>query len=158
MTLSVDEKNEFFSVQISKGWIKNVPMTKWTELAPYWKDICKAFFEVLDENDFKLFTATFKRPKGFVASSQYWRWSIQSPARFPLSDARFFISKLLEEEYFANSISEFNQKNQKNWLEERNIATLGGYVYSFYYTLKPVLKEVGKGPKVRIKPRIATDS
>lgn len=152
------KKFESFSVQTDNGPVKNVPMIHWKELVPYWKNICKAFLEVLSENDFKPYTATFKRPKGFVASSQYWRLSMRNPARFPLSDARFFIAKLQEKECFTNSINEFNQKIQKSWLEEKNIAVLGGYLYSFYYTLKPVLKVVGEGSKASIKPMIAPDS
>jgi len=141
-----------FSVQTIKGTVEKVPVIRWKELVPYWENICRAIFEVLIENDFRPYTATFKRPKGFVASSSYWRKSLENPKRFPLSEARFFIYKLLEKPYFTNSIKEFNQKIHKNWLEEKNIATLGGYIYSFYYTLRPVLEVVGEGTKASIKP------
>ena len=79
---------------------------------------------------------------------------MKNPKRFPLSEARFFMYKLLEKPDFTNSIKEFNKKIQKNWLEEKNIAILGGYIYSFYYTLRPVLEVVGEGTKASIKPVI----
>jgi hypothetical protein len=66
--------------------------------------------------------------------------------------------KLLEKPYFTNSIKEFNKKIQKDWLQEKNIAILGGYVYSFYYTLRPVLEVVGEDTKARIKPMIGKKS
>ena len=89
-----------------------------------------------------------------MASSSYWNLSLKNPKRFSLSEARFFMYKLQEKPYFTNSIRQFNQRIQKNWLEEKNIAILGGYIYSFYYTLKPVLKVVGEGTKASIKPII----
>jgi hypothetical protein len=149
---------ETFSVQTMAGKVKKVPVIRWKELVPYWERICRAFFEVLIENDFKPYTATLKRPKGFVASNSYWKVSVKNPKRLPLSEARFFIYKLQEKPYFTDSIKEFNKKIQKNWLEEKNIAILGGYVYSFYYTLKPVLKVVGEGTKASIKPIIVESS
>ena len=145
---------ETFSVKTIAGKVEDVPVTGWKELVPYWESICRAIFEVLFENDFKPYTATLKRPKGFVASSNYWNLSLKNPKRFPLSEARFFMYKLQEKPHFTNSIRQFNQRIQKNWLEEKNIAILGGYIYSFYYTLKPVLKVVGKGTKASIKPII----
>jgi hypothetical protein len=120
----------------------------------YWPDICRAFFEVLLENDFQPYTATLKRPKGFVASCDYWKMSNKSPKRVPLSDARCFIYKLLEKPCFTNSIRQFNQKTKKDWLAEKNVAILGGYLYSFYYTLKPVLKTVKKENGIYLKPKI----
>lgn len=149
---------ETFSVQTMAGKVEKVPVTGWKELVPYWESICRALFEVLIENDFKPYTATLKRPKGFVASNSYWKVSVKNPKRLPLSEARFFIYKLQEKPYFTDSIKEFNKKIQKNWLEEKNIAILGGYVYSFYYTLKPVLKVVGEGTKAIIKPIIVESS
>ena len=143
---------ETFSVQTTAGRVEKVPITGWKDLVPYWECICRAILEVLIENDFKPYTATLRKPKGFVASNSYWRLSLKNPKRFPLPEARFFLYKLLEKPYFTNSIREFNKKIQKNWLEEKNIATLGGHVYSFYYTLRPVLEVVGHGSASSIKP------
>jgi hypothetical protein len=148
------QPTETFSAQTVAGKVEKVPVTGWKDLVPYWASIARAFFEVLIENDFKPYTATLRRPKGFVASSSYWNLSLKDPKRFPLSEARFFMYKLQEKPCFTNSIRQFNQRIQKNWLEEKNIAILGGYIYSFYYTLKPVLKVVGKGTKASIKPII----
>jgi hypothetical protein len=134
--------------------VKEVPMIRWKELVPYWAAICRAIFEVLIENDFHPYTATLKRPKGFVASSKYWEKSLENPTKIPLSDARYFVFKLKEKQYFVKAIQEFNKKIQKNWLEEKNIHILGGYLYSFYYTLKPVLKVERKGKKNYLKPVI----
>ena len=80
--------------------------------------------------------------------------SLKNLARIPLSDARYFIFKLKEKPYFVKTIQEFNEKVHKNWLEEKNIHILGGYLYSFYYTLKPVLKIERKGKKNYLKPVI----
>lgn len=149
---------ETFSVQTVAGKVEKVPVTGWKDLVPYWESICRAIFEVLMENDFKPYTATLKRPGGFVASNSYWKVSLKNPKRFPLTEARFFLYKLLEKPYFTNSIKEFNKKIRKDWLQEKNIAILGGYVYSFYYTLRPVLEAVGEDTKARIKPMIGKKS
>jgi hypothetical protein len=108
------QTKEMFSVETSYGIVEKVPVVTWKELIPYWEDICRAIFEVLIENEFQPYTATLKRPAGFVASSFYWRISIKNPNRFPLSEARYFIYKLQEKPYFADSIREFNKKSQKN--------------------------------------------
>ena len=136
------------------GVVENVPMVTWKELFPYWQSICRAIFEVLMENDFSPYAATLKRTDGFVASSYYWKKSLKDPMKIPLSEAKYFIYKLEEKQYFLDSIREFNQKTQTNWLEERNIATLGGYLYSFFYVLKPVLRTVKKGTNNYLKPII----
>jgi hypothetical protein len=81
---------ETFSVQTIAGKVEKVPVTGWKDLVPYWESICRAIFEVLMENDFKPYTATLKRPRGFVASNSYWRLSLKNPKRFPLTEARFF--------------------------------------------------------------------
>lgn len=84
--------------------------------------------------------------------------SLKNPTKVPLSEARYFIYKLEEKPYFSDSIRRFNQKTQTNWLEEKNIAILGGYLYSFFYTLKPVLKTVRKGTESYLKPTIRKQS
>jgi hypothetical protein len=148
------QTRETFSVQTNYGVVEKVPVTQWKELVPCWRAICRAIFEVLIENDFHPYTTTLKRPKGFVASSHYWKISLKNPTKVPLSEARYFIYKLEEKPYFSDSIKRFNQKTQTNWLEEKNIAILGGYLYSFFYTLKPVLKTVRKGTESYLKPNI----
>lgn len=150
--------NEIFSVQTSAGKVENVPITGWKELVPFWENICRAIFEVLIENDFKPYTATLKRPKGFVASNSYWILSSKIPKKFPLTEARYFLYKLLEKPYFRDSIKKFNKGIRRNWLDEKNIDILGGYVYSFYYTLKPVLETIGEGNNARIKPMMVKKS
>jgi len=84
---------ETYSVATSDGIVEKVPIIRWKEFIPYWQPVCRAIFEVLIENDFHPYSATLKRPKGFVASSEYWKRSIKDPAEFPLSEARFFIYK-----------------------------------------------------------------
>jgi len=148
------KRKSFLSIKTNYGIISNVPVIQWEELVPYWSAICKAIFEVLIENDFNPYTATFKRPKGFVASSHYWKESLRNPKKFPLSEARYFVYKLKEKPDFTDSIQRFNQGINANWLEETNINILGGYLYSFYYTLKPVLRKVKKGRKNYLKPVI----
>jgi len=142
------------SVKTSYGTVEKVPVISWKELVPYWHDICRAIFEVLIENDFHPYYATLKRPDGFVASSYYWKKSQKDPGKFPLSEARFFIYKLQEKPYFVNSIREFNRKTHTDWLDEKNIVILGGYLYSFFFTLKPVLKAVKKKSKSYLKPKM----
>ena len=154
MKIDDQQIGEAFSVQTSYGVVEKVPVIRWKELVPYWRSICRAIFEVLIENDFRPYTATLKRPEGFVASSYYWKISLKNPTKFPLSEARYFIYKLEEKTYFSDSIRRFNQKTGTNWLEEKNIAVLGGYLYSFFHTLKPVLKPVKKGTESFLKPNV----
>lgn len=146
--------NEFFSLNIKYGLIENIPTTSWKELTSYWPAICKAIFEVLIENDFYPYTATLKRPKGFVASSYYWTISLKNPKKFPLSEAKYFIFRLEEKSYFIDAIRNFNMKTNTDWLNQNNIDTLGGYLYSFYDTLKPVLKKDQKDGEEFIRPII----
>jgi hypothetical protein len=143
-----------FSVQTKYGAVESVPVIGWEALIPYWPSICRAIFEVLIENDFYPYAATLKRPDGFVASKYYWEISLNDPIKVPLSEAKFFIYKIKEKTFFLSSIREFNQKTRTNWLEEENIATLGGYLNSFFFALKPVLKAVGKGRAHYLKPLI----
>lgn len=146
------QTKETFRVETKYGIIDRVPMTPWKDLVPYWEGICRAIFEVLSENDFYPYTATLKRPKGFVASKIYWDKSRGSQKRIPLADARYFIYKLKEKPEFVDAIMRFNKKSGKNWLGESNIAVLGGYLHSFCLTLMPILKVVQKGKMNCLKP------
>ena len=145
---------ETFTVKTQYGEVENVPMTTWNELAPYWQPICRAIFEVLIENEFAPYSATIKRPDGFVASNYYWKKSLKDPVAVPLSEAKYFMYKLKEKQFFLDSINEFNQKIRANWLEESNIAVFGGYLCSFCYVLRPALKTVKKGDKNYLKPKL----
>ena len=156
--VKVNQRKKSFQVQTSYGIIKGVPVIDWPELIPYWENICRAIFEVLVENDFQPYTATLKRPKGFVAYIEYWKKSSRNPKKVPLSEARYFIYKLKEKPYFTESVKEFNQKNQKDWLAEKNIAILGGYLYSFYYTLRPVLEAVQTQNGTFLKPKMSREN
>jgi len=147
------EIKETFSVKTKYGAVENVPVIGWKALFPYWQTICRAIFEVLIENDFSPYAATLKRPDGFVASRYYWEISLNNPTKVPLSEAKYFIYKI-KEKTFLDSIREFNQKTQTNWLEEKNIATLGGYLNSFFFILKPVLRTVRMGKANCLKPII----
>jgi hypothetical protein len=98
---------------------------------------------------------TLKKPDGFVASSHYWEISRRNPERFPLREARYFIYKLEEKAYFCDAIRKFNEKTRTNWLEESNLAILGGYLCSFWYALKPALTVVMKGSDEYLRPKIA---
>lgn len=146
------KKKAFLSVKTKYGIVDKVPVIQWKEFVPYWSAICKAIFEVLIENDFYPYTATFKRPKGFVASTHYWKMSLENPKKIPLSEAKYFVYKLKEKPDFTDSIRKFNQRICTDWLEEKNLSILGGYLYSFYYTLKPVLKTIKKGRRKCLKP------
>jgi len=148
------EIKQTLSVKTDYGVVENVPVINWRELLPYWQLICRAIFEVLVENNFNPYAATLKRRDGFVASSFYWYRSLGNPVEFPLSEAKYFIYKLKEKPYFLDSIKEFNKRTQTNWLEEKNIATLGGYLNSFFFTLKPVLRTETIGTKSYMKPVI----
>jgi len=72
---------------------------------------------------------------------------LKNPDTIPLKEARRFISKLVKHKDFFEAIKSFNDKKEVNWLDKKNIDILGGYVYSFYYTLKPALKIVSKKGK-----------
>jgi hypothetical protein len=157
MVKTSPQPRKVIKVETSYGIVEKVPVIDWEELIPYWSDICRAIFEVLLENDFQPYTATLKRPKGFVAYGGYWKMSIRNPKRLPLSEARYFIYKLREKPYFTESIRAFNQKNKKDWLAEKNIAILGGYLYSFYYTLKPVLENAQKQNGTYLKPKTSQE-
>jgi hypothetical protein len=136
------------------GEIEGVPLIRWKEIAPYWAKITKAFFEILTENDFRPYCATKKRPNGFVAQSYYWKKSDKNPKKFPLMEARRFLSKLVEHDDFRDAIREFNSKEGVEWLGSENTHILGGYVCSFFYALKPVLRTVQRGGMEVLKPRI----
>lgn len=141
------------AIDTKYGRIKNVPITKWKKLVPYWPKIAKTFFEVLIENDLNPYTATTKRPEGFVADRRYWIRSIRNPEETPLKEARRFVSELIAHGDFAEAIRSFNVEGKVDWFKEGNLHILGGYVYSFYYTLKPVLKiKVLKTGKEVLKP------
>jgi len=148
------EIKKTFSVQTEYGAVEDVPVISWEALIPYWQSICRAIFEVLIENDFSPYAATLKRPDGFVASKHYWEISLNHPTKVPLSEAKYFIYRIKEKTFFLDSIREFNQKTRTNWLEEKNIATLGGYLNSFFFVLKPVLKTIRKGKAYYLKPMI----
>lgn len=154
--MSSHQTKETFTVETKYEFVDKVPVTTWEALVPYWESICKAIFETLVENDFHPYTATFKRRKGFVASKTYWDMSRRNPKGFPLTEARYFIYKLKEKSEFTDAIMRFNKSSDKNWLDESNIAVLGGYICSFYFTLKPILKIVKKGNMNCLKPALRT--
>jgi len=144
------------NVSTKFGIVKNVPLPNWTEIIPYWPRISKAFFEVLIENDFNAYTATIKRPTGFVADLKYWEISEKGPKKLHLKEASVFIRKIKEKTDFVEAIKEFNAKGKVDWLRDDNIHLLGGYIYSFYYTLKPVLRTTKKSGKIIIKPILSS--
>lgn len=145
---------ETFSVSTRYGIVEGVPVHPWEKLSPYWPRVCKGMFEVLEENDFRPYTATVKRPDGFVASSYYWRKSRKKPDEFPLLQARLFISKLIDNPDFNAAVREFNATENVDWLDPKNMTTLGGFLCSFYSVLKEVLVSVEVNGKKTIKPLI----
>lgn len=152
------QTKETFAVETNYGIIDSVPMTPWKDLVPYWEGLCRAIFEVLIENDFHPYTATLKRPRGFVASKSYWDTSHRNRKKVPLTEARYFVYKLKEKPEFVDAITRFNRSSGKSWLDESNIAVLGGYLYSFCATLMPILKVVKKGNMYCLKPVFSTHS
>ena len=92
------------------GHVIGGPVTTWEALVSHWQRIAKAFFEVLIENDFSPYTATFSRPNGFVADRHHWQESIEDQDTFPLREARRFPSKLVKHKDFWEAIRSFNAK------------------------------------------------
>jgi hypothetical protein len=150
----LETSKETFSVLTKHGTVEDVPFHPWKHVLPYWPRICKGIFEVLEENHFRPYSATMKRPDGFVASSYYWRKSREKPNEIPLWEARLFISKLIASPDFNTAIKEFNATKNTDWLDPKNIATLGGFLYSFYLILKRVLVSIEVNGKRTIKPLI----
>lgn len=146
------------TVRAKFGKVENVPLPKWKELVPYWPKIAKAFFEVLTENDFNPCTATIKRPDGFVADRNYWKKFLENPDTIPLKEARRFLAELVKHKDFFEAIRNFNDKKKVNWLHEKNMDILGGYVYSFYYILRPALKAISKKGKKILKPKLICET
>jgi len=77
----------------------------------------------------------------------------KSRCLLPLKEARRFIAELAKHEDFFEAITNFNNKKKVNWLDKKQIGILEGYVYGFYYTLRPTLKVITKNMKV-LKPKI----
>jgi len=101
-----------------------------------------------------IYTATIRRPNGIVADRSYWKKSMKNPEEIPLKEARRFISILVKHKDFVETIKNFNAKKKVNWLDEKNIDILGGYVYSCSYTLKPALRIVQKEGRRTLKPKL----
>ncbi len=132
------------SIQINTkyGTVRNVPVIKWIEFQPYWEPVVRAIVEVIVENKFRPYSATIKRPDGFVASSKYWETYGYRHKKLTLDQPKKFIELLMTKEGFRTAITEFNSKSGVDWLNPKNLHLLGGRVYGFYYTLRPIFSEL----------------
>ena len=118
------------------GIIYNLPTIKWKELLPYWEPIARAMVEVITENKFRPYTASWDRQDGIVATHQYWEtWSKQ---KFRFHEAERFVELLKAKKEFSNAISNFNKCSGVDWLDAKSMPLLGNRLYGFYYVLCPI--------------------
>ncbi|MEM3161236.1 MAG: hypothetical protein QXJ74_10690 [Nitrososphaera sp.] len=149
-------KTRSIVVDTTYGRITNVPAIEWQAILPYWELIVKSIAEVVTENKFLPYPASYSRPGGIVASAQYW----ESYKRFNdvsiVYEAKRFIDLLKTKKDFYNSIRFFNRGSKVDWLNDDNIHLLGGRLYGFYYTLKPIFIEVKEGDDIWLRVRMKT--
>lgn len=67
---------------------------------PYWKTVVRTTVEVLTENNFHPYPASYSRPDGVVASGQYWETfkRYNNPAIY---EAKHFLELLKNEQTFV---------------------------------------------------------
>lgn len=125
------------TIKTKYGNIENVPLIRWIQFQPYWTETVRAFTDIVTENRFRPYPATTSKPDGIVASTEFW--NLYGSKNFIFTEALKFVELLKSNESFQVSISLFNRTSETDWLDPRNIPLLGGRVYGFYYTLRPIL-------------------
>jgi len=138
-------KKRTIAVKTQYGIFTDIPNTTWRELESYWPDIVACIIEVVLENGFNINEVRKNNPSGFVASKYYWDAHKKHPKRYPLIEAKKFISKLKNKKRFNEAIIKFNKRHNTNWLLEENIPILGSFLRSFCIPIYPYLKNLKIG-------------
>lgn len=132
------------TVQTKHGPFEGVPNTQWIELVPFWPDIVASIIEVILEDEFVLETVRRDNPRGFIASTYYWRKHRKERNKYPLKEAKRFIENLKQKNRFCKAIRDFNRGHGIDWLSEDSISVLGGYIYSFCFQILDYLNGLKK--------------
>lgn len=129
-------------LRTSKGTLiaKDVPITSWEELKPYWIPIAKAVIEVFLIGNFKPYSVRKDRKDGFYAAEWYWEKSLSNPSEYPLKEAKKFLNMLKKNKDFINAVNGFNSIKGSNWTSNLNIKRLRHFVYSVCHELEGYLK------------------
>ena len=126
------------------GTVNDVPMITWKEFEPYWESVVRAMIEVIHENRFRLYSASYNNIDGIVATYKYWN-TFEIEEEFEFQEALRFIKLLKEKEEFTNAIKLFNRNNKTyniNWLASESLPLLGNRIYGFYHILKPFFSRI----------------
>lgn len=129
-------------LRTSKGILiaKNVPMTSWEELKPYWKSIAKSVMDVFLKGNFKPYAVRKDIKDGFYAAEWYWEKSSINPSEYPLKEAKRFLNTLNKNKDFINAVNDFNSIKGSNWTSASNIKQLRHFVYSVCHELEGYLE------------------
>ncbi len=141
-------------LQTKYGLIRNVPILKWSALLQFWPTIVISITEVITENKFKPYPASYSYPDGIVLSSNYWDKWTPKQKEFPFLQSIKFLELLKEKSEFRVAIKSFNNNNNdyKKWLDPSNLDILGNRLYGFYFVLKPIfIKPQKKSNWLRVK-------
>jgi len=144
-------------IQTKYRLIENVPIIKWPALLQYWPTIVTAIAEVITENKFKPYTASYTHPDGTFLSSNYWKDWKNKKEEFPFSQAVKFLELLKQKEGFRVAITQFNNNDSSymKWLNPDNLDILGNRLYGFYDVLRPILIKSSEKP-YRLKVKYST--
>lgn len=133
-------RTRHIQVRTKYSTFDDVPDTDWSGLRAYWDDIIASIIEVLLEGEFNISIVRKTNPDGFIASTPYWQRHAQDPKRYPLKEAKRFISCLKGKSRFTVAIASFNRGYNTNWLLEDKVATLGGFLCSWCSPLLDYLR------------------
>ena len=121
---------------------KDVPLTSWEELKPYWKLIAKSVIEVFLEGNFKPYSVRKNKKDGYYAAEWYWQMSLIDPKKYPLKQAKKFLVMLKKNKDFINAVKDFNSEKGSNWLLPSKINQLRHFVYSICHELEGYLNQL----------------
>lgn len=144
----------WLDLQTKYGLIRNIPIIKWPALLPFWPSIVISIAEVITENKFRPYPASYAYPDGIVLSSNYWSVWTSKRREFPFLQSIRFLELLKEKTEFRDAIERFNNNSNeyKKWLDPSNLDVLGNRIYGFYFVLKPVfIKPRKKSDWLRVK-------
>lgn len=128
------------NISTKYGIIENVPSIEWKEFDPYWMATVVSIAEVITENKFRPYPASFNRIDGIILTSGYWD-DFTDEETFPFKCALSFIRLLKAKPLFSEAIRKFNRNSNVNWLMPENIPLLGNRIYGLFTKLKPILDD-----------------
>jgi hypothetical protein len=120
--------------------VRDLPITTWKELRPFWPQIAKAVLEVFIEGHFQPYEVSRTRPDGSFASSYYWAESLHRPSVYPLKEAKRFVRALKEKDAFVKALNDFNRRARSKWATSHDQRQLRHFVHSICQQLKPSIE------------------